>query len=305
MTTDYSSAYLVATLLDSWFSDYALCYKSPPQGSDKQARREWSHKQCGAWRGFSNVCRRLAEYVDGLSDPSKDSAPLWFLSGCGPCLGALPDVPDETWQAAWVLCNKLRSMVGNPQQVAVVIAEHIEEATEAARPTATKNKRRVDNRSWTQPELDAAIQAEIDKHGEAIAAAMSGKKGAVKAIKELFCRNTLADRLKIKPGSRRMVTQSRPWSKLADAVGLPRKSRQRGMAKVGLAIALEQKADDDGSNVAADVTRRETVAIIEASIQSAKGKKQKAGIADLLEKYNLGEVTDDNARAIVATLHGD
>ena len=100
-----------------------------------------------------------------------------------------------------------------------------------------------------------------------------------------------------------MVSKSKPWLELADAIGLRRKSG-RG-AKVGLNIALEQKADADDSSVAAVATSRETEARIQAAIESATGKKEKEGFVVLLDKFTRGEVTDDQAREIVATLQGE
>jgi hypothetical protein len=88
-------------------------------------------------------------------------------------------------------------------------------------------------------------------------------------------------------------------------VGLTRKSGRRGVAKIGLTIALEQQADADDSNVLADVTRRETEATIESAIRNAKGKEQRKGLVGLLDKYTRGEMTDDQAREIVATLQGE
>lgn len=171
--------------------------------------------------------------------------------------------------------------------------------------TVPKAEKPTEKRDWTQPPLDAAIRAEIDKYGELIAAAMHGKAGAKREAKKLFARNTIADRLGVKAGSRNMVTKSKPWQELADAVGLRRKSGRRGVVKVGLPIALEQQADADDSNVAADAIRRETETTIEAAIKNAKGREQKKGLVELLDKYTSGEMTDDQAYEIVATLQGE
>ena len=153
-------------------------------------------------------------------------------------------------------------------------------------------------RSWTQPELDTKIRSEIEKYPDLIAAVKKGKTGAKRDARKMFGRNALAKRLGVK--SSRMVSLSTPWQELADSLGLLRKSRRR--AKVGLDVALEQKADADHSNVAAEAIRRETKRIIEGAIESAKGKNQKASFVSLLEKFDLGEVTDDQARRIVETL---
>lgn len=311
MATDYcdSSALLAATQLDRWFSDYALFHESQPQDNDKKAWTEWRLKRDDAWTNFRNACKHLAEWTEGLSDPSLDSTPLWLLSGCANYAGL--GVESSTWATAWVLCNKLRSRVGTPDQAAnaLAIAKQIEaakceheEASEPKKPVAPKKNKRTDERSWTQPELDAAICTEIRNYNTMIAAAKRGNAGAKKEVRKIFGRNHLATHLKMKPGSRGMVTKSNPWLELAKDVGLRRKSL-RG-AKMGLKIAMEKKADADDSTVADEVIRNETVTILKSAIQSTNGSEQKQGLTDLLEKYTLGDVTDNQARTIVATLQG-
>jgi len=160
-----------------------------------------------------------------------------------------------------------------------------------------------DKRSWTQPELDAKIRSEIEDNPELIAAAKKGKTGAKREAKKLFGRNAIAKRLEVK--SARMVSLSKPWQELADAVGLPRKSGRRSLAKVGLAIGLEQHADADDSSAAADVIRRETMAILERAVAEAKTQQKRHEFEATHDKFVLGEMTDEQARQTVAVLQGD
>jgi hypothetical protein len=170
---------------------------------------------------------------------------------------------------------------------------------------ATKKQRtqKKVERTWTQAELDAAIRAEIETHANLIADVRKGDADAKQKAKSLFGRNALADRLGLKSGSRNMVSASAPWRELADAIGLKRKSLKG--SRIGLEIALEKTADADNGSEAGKAIRRETVAMIEGAIKSVKSKGEKAGLVDLLEKFNLGEVLDERARQIVNTLQGE
>jgi hypothetical protein len=168
------------------------------------------------------------------------------------------------------------------------------EPARSDKPAAASSKAKAaDKRSWTQPDLDAAIGAEIEKYSEMIAAAKKGK-----TIAKQFGRNALANRLGVK--SPRMVSLSQPWLELADSLGLSRKSRRRG--KVGLEIALEQKADADDSNVAATAVHRETTAILEKAIADAKDQRKRRNFEAIRDKFALGEMTDEQAREAVALL---
>jgi hypothetical protein len=170
-------------------------------------------------------------------------------------------------------------------------------------------KEAAGKRSWTQPKLDHAINREIEKYHELIVGAKGGRKGARKDAKKLFRRNALAKRLGVK--APRMVSLSKPWQELANAIGLPRKSRdsQPPAAKVGLAIALEEKADADDTTVADEAIRRETLRIIEGAIESAsskdsRGVEHRKHFEDIREAFNQGTMTDDQARETVAELSG-
>ena len=50
-------------------------------------------------------------------DPKFDSKPLWLLAAAGGLAG-WEGVPDETWVAAKLVCNRLRGMVGTPDEAA-------------------------------------------------------------------------------------------------------------------------------------------------------------------------------------------
>ncbi len=214
-----------------------------------------------------------------------------------------PYIDDET--LARVAKRFRRKAIGDDRVNAHLDRLDQRDAQKAATPSPTRKAKAKapEKLPWTQPELDAAIRSDIEKHADMIANAKKGKAGAKREAQKFFGRNAVVKRLGVKEGSAGLVSKSKPWLELADAIGLRRKSG-RG-AKVGLNIALEQKADADDSSVAAVATSRETEARIQAAIESATGKKEKEGFVVLLDKFTRGEVTDDQAREIVATLQGE
>ncbi|MFZ1934332.1 MAG: hypothetical protein WCB27_20570 [Thermoguttaceae bacterium] len=174
-------------------------------------------------------------------------------------------------------------------------------------PITTSTKRRSEKRSWTQPELDAAIEAAIAEYSEAIAAAHKGNKGARREVRKLVGRNALAFRLKVK--SPKMVGKSPAWQQLADEFGMRRKSGKAAVprpAKIGLDIAAEMAAGAVGDTTAADVEHRETSAILDAAIANVhrenaeQAGKIRQALADTKEKLIRGEIDDTKAREIVA-----
>ncbi len=184
--------------------------------------------------------------------------------------------------------------------------EHLK-PQETGQSAARQRARKTSRRSYTQAELDAAITEEIKRHRDLIVAASEGKPGANREAKKIFeRRNALADRLGVK--SRRMVSKSIVWLELAETVGLPRKSKeglhQGPRRKIGLDIALEQKASGDGSSQLDTVVRRETQDIIETAIQSAGTKKLREQVEATRDKYELGEMTDEQALATIDLLLG-
>ena len=98
--------------------------------------------------------------------------------------------------------------------------------TEAAEKPRADHRRgkKAEKRSWTQFDLDEAIEKDISKYAETLADARAGKKVALQQVRKLFRRNAVADRLGVKEGSRRMVSKSRPWQTLVDEFEMPRKS---------------------------------------------------------------------------------
>ncbi len=171
-----------------------------------------------------------------------------------------------------------------------------------------KSQRKVkagNKRSWTQPELDVAIQAEIGKYSEAIASARNGSKGARQTLCKMLGRNVLTKRLGVKAA--KMVGNSPVWQRLADEFGMRRKSGRAAMSrpkKVGLAIAEEAAADAAGDATTADVIRRETLALLDEAIGNVKhrdkGKEMQIlkALADTKDRLTRGEIDDSKARQI-------
>ena len=266
----------------------------------------------------------LAEYLASCEIPNDEwpgiverwkahaAAAIWtwsaksnngFQTACTHGSATSPYIDDET--LARVAKRYRRKAIGDDRVNAHLDRLDQRDAQKAASPSPTRKAKAKapEKLPWTQPELDAAIRSDIEKHADIIANAKKGKAGAKREAQKFFRRNAVVKRLGVKEGSAGLVSKSKPWLELADAIGLRRKSG-RG-AKVGLNIALEQKADADDSSVAAVATSRETEARIQAAIESATGKKKKEGFVVLLDKFTRGEVTDDQAREIVATLQGE
>jgi hypothetical protein len=164
----------------------------------------------------------------------------------------------------------------------------------------------ADKRSWTQPELDDAIQAEVTKYSEALASARNRNKGACQTVCKVLGRNALAKRLGVKAA--KMVSNSPVWQGLADEFGMRRKSGTTAVSrptKVALTIAEEAAAIAAGDTTGAAVLRRETVAQLDEAIANVRNPdKQREGqirqaLTDTKDKLTRGEIDDDKARKIV------
>ncbi len=91
-----------------------------------------------------------------------------------------------------------------------------------------------------------------------------------------------------------MVSRSPAWREIAVDLGPREETVAQTTAarrKVGLDIALEERADTTSEAVIDDVVRRETVRLIRASMGSAEADAT-------LEKLERGDLTDDDAREI-------
>ncbi len=154
--------------------------------------------------------------------------------------------------------------------------------------------------SWTQPDLDKAIEEYKARRSsnfhQLVECVQRGDKGAKKAAQKIFGRNAIARALGVKASA--MVSKSPVWCGIAGALGLREAAAKK---KIGLNIAMEERA------VAAPVTevdrviRRETVGIIrQAFPDTSQGR---ACAEATIEKLTRGEMTDDQAREMVETLN--
>lgn len=131
MDAKAESRVLAARLLDSWFTNYARYREDrPATGDQPEDWKNWRLKRTFDWNGVRNICRYLAEWVDSeVDDQRLDSEPLWLLSGTTDWSGVSP----ETWNAAWLLCNRLRPKIGTMDGAIV-------EAVLAAAPQAAEGE---------------------------------------------------------------------------------------------------------------------------------------------------------------------
>jgi hypothetical protein len=133
-----------ASLVDRWFSEYEFIAKGPPNTHNRDALVEWRGKAIDIWRGFRNICRCLAKWIDDRDDLAMDSEPLWLLSGCD---FFSTSRTGDVWNKAWVLCQRLRSKVGTSKQAATahVIAKRIDAAARrgAEKPADSEQKKGV------------------------------------------------------------------------------------------------------------------------------------------------------------------
>jgi hypothetical protein len=162
-------------------------------------------------------------------------------------------------------------------------------------------------RSWTQTELDKAIQdykaRRAPSYDDLLEGVRKKRKGAKKAAEKMFGRNAIARELGVKPGSRGMISKSPVWQQMADDFGFDRRSKGSRGKKIGLDIALEQQAAAEPDMVAEEVARRETLRTIDKAIRSAT-TKEADGLRAIREKYEAGEMTADQACAAVKIYTG-
>lgn len=111
-----------AVLVERWFSDYARYEQDGPYPNN--CPDDWRTWRAGldlAWPGVRNVSRALAEIVD-RDATDLDSRSLWLLSGTPYYFS----VSADTWNEAWILCNKVRTRFGTPHQAATrVVADRL------------------------------------------------------------------------------------------------------------------------------------------------------------------------------------
>ena len=161
--------------------------------------------------------------------------------------------------------------------------------------TKRRGKTPPAKRSWTQAELNAAIQEYKAKRASTYHDLVDGvqrnQMGAKKAARRLFGRNTIAWALGVK--SLAMVSRSTVWQEIANDLGLQggaKKAKSAQGRQVGLELALEEQAKD--IPVVDQIVRLETTRLVEAGMPRKEAEAT-------LEKLHRGEITDDQAQELV------
>jgi hypothetical protein len=171
----------------------------------------------------------------------------------------------------------------------------------AGKKRLAKKGESVPKRSWTQKDLDAEIWKykanRASPYNEMRDAIKVGKRGAMKAAREIFGRNAIARALGVK--AKAMVSKSPAWSDIAEGLRLDRKPNlAKRKKRIGLDIALEEQSDAAGDTTIGKVTQNETVAFIRKTLTTPQIRQ----IADdLAAKVEAGTIGYDEVRAIIET----
>ena len=157
-------------------------------------------------------------------------------------------------------------------------------------------KNKVPKRSWLQDDLDEEIRTYAAKRAinyrELVDAVKNGDPGAIKSARTVFGRNALARALGVK--SPAMITKSPAWQEIAAELGLPRgKQLSKLRQRVGLDMALEDDVDAANRPVINQVIENETIRLIRKYMPTETAEC-------ILERIERGEITDDEARELVA-----
>ena len=162
---------------------------------------------------------------------------------------------------------------------------------------AGAKNRIVEKRSFTQPDLDAAIREykarRASRYSELVAALGRGDRRAAKAAREMFGRNVIVHALGVR--SPAMVTNSTVWQEIALDLDLDCEAK-RGKAspkkKVGHKIALDDTAEARGDTTASQVDRNETIQLLNLHLAPDAAEAT-------LDKLERGLMTDEDARKMV------
>lgn len=158
-------------------------------------------------------------------------------------------------------------------------------------------------RSWTQPDLDAAIYKYVAERGASYKslreAVESNQKGAVESARKLFGRNVVAAALGVK--SRAMVTKSPAWRDVASALRLGADGLRRlnPSMTTGYGYALDEKAATSGDPVADEVERRDAIRFVRKKLK--KGEEADAIVAGL----ENGDISPEQAEEMVKLVLDD
>jgi hypothetical protein len=116
--------------------------------------------------------------------------------------------------------------------------------------------------------------------------------------RKIFGQRAIARSLKIPQGSRKLIKNCTAWSKIASELKIDVKPARRPRTKIGLAMALEEHADQSGDPVVDEASRHEVEEKLVEAIASSEFPNQKQAFEDLLAKFRAGEYTDEEATAI-------
>ena len=147
-------------------------------------------------------------------------------------------------------CATLRAMASIRQQLQA--NSRVQASRNLPKPKASADPPK---RSWTQGDLDEAIREHKAKRAPSFQQYVSllddpktpaSKKKAIRSqAAKMFGRNVIARDMGVK--SAKMVSQSKPWIAIAEALGLPRrtgKTKTNRPARIGHDIAVEQASFD-------------------------------------------------------------
>ena len=188
----------------------------------------------------------------------------------------------------------------------------VPEEEESQKNGRNKQQETSPKRSWTQPDLDEAIREykakRAGRYAELKDAIEDGKSEASEAAQKLFGRNAIARFLSVK--SQGMVGKSPAWIAMAEDLHLHLKRngargtrRTQKPGKIGEEIAQEKAAERVARDAVPAVERREQEETRRQIRQLAKSsEKGKEDAEALLEKYEMGEITDEQVRQTVKTL---
>ncbi|MHC4403044.1 MAG: hypothetical protein ACYTG0_25565 [Planctomycetota bacterium] len=181
--------------------------------------------------------------------------------------------------------------------------------------TNTKKTRPAGRRSWNQAALDREIEDFKKKHFYEFEGfrrrIQDDDKKAIPEAQKLFGRNAISEDL---TAPKAMVSKSEVWQQLAEELGIPhgsRKGRQGAsrLKKVGYETVAESRnmavvktPEDEVAEKEILDRFREARKAAESKLATAKSKREVGiletevrGIATLIDKLELGEITVDQA----------
>lgn len=170
------------------------------------------------------------------------------------------------------------------------VLPEIDDAAAGGETVVRRAKARPAERSWTQTDLNAAIQKykanRASIYPQLLDNVRAGKPGAKKAARRVFGRNAIARNLGVK--AKAMVSKSPEWRRISEELDL---GNSRMRKKTGIETAIEDKAGSTSQPVVDQAIRRETIGIIRKKMESAEAEAT-------IEKLQRGDISDDAAREI-------